>query len=48
MLFPISDGLRADGDLDDPSKTVTVKCPSCNAVAEISVSEFVSHNGQVK
>ncbi len=48
MLFPISDGLRSDGDLDDPSKTVTVKCHACDAVAEISASEFVSHNGQVK
>jgi hypothetical protein len=48
MLFPISDGLRADGDLEDPSTTITVTCPSCQAKAEISVTEFVSHNGQVK
>lgn len=48
MLFPISDGLRSDGDLDDPSTTVTVKCPVCMIAAEISVTEIVSHNGQVK
>lgn len=48
MLFPISDGLRSDGDLDEPTKTVTVTCPACNAVDEIPVAEFVSHNGQVK
>ncbi|WP_354158688.1 MULTISPECIES: hypothetical protein [unclassified Bradyrhizobium] len=48
MLFPISDGVRSDGDLDDPASTVPVKCPACQAVVEMPVTELVSHNGQAK
>ena len=48
MLFPLSDGLRSDGDLDDPTKTVPVTCPACNVVADVSVADLVSHNGQAK
>jgi hypothetical protein len=47
LLFPLSDGLRRDGDLDDASKTVPVKCPGCSQQFHIPVSELTSHNGQV-
>lgn len=46
QLFPISDGLRKDGDLDDPSKTVRVVCVGCKQPFEIPVPEITSHNGQ--
>jgi hypothetical protein len=47
MLFPISDGLRSDGDLEDASKTVPVTCPGCRKVFQVGVTELTSHNGQV-
>lgn len=48
MLFPISDGLRKDGDLSDPTKTVPVTCPSCKEAFNVPVTEITSHNGQAQ
>lgn len=48
FLFPLSDGLRSDGDLDDETVTVPVKCPGCESIFQLPPSELISHNGQVK
>jgi hypothetical protein len=48
QLFPLSDGLRSDGDLDDATKTVPVKCVGCFAAYEVPVTELTSHNGQAQ